>query len=334
MKNLKTRYIFSQGKLSKKDNSLYFKNENGQHVHIPIEGTKEIYCMNEVSINTKLLDFLSKYKIIVHFFNYYQGYSGTYYPKENLMSGKLIIEQASLFEKKRLYIAKQIVIGIAENIMFVLSHYARHGNQPAKDYIIKYRKIAERVSKTRKVNQLLAIEGELWQNFYHTFNSFLREDFIFNTRVKRPPDNPLNAMISFGNTFLYTKTISQIYQTHLDQSISFLHEPGTQRFSLSLDLSEVFKPTIVFRTIFDCVNNRKIQVNKHFDSKYNYCLLNEEGRKRFVFELQKRMDETWLHSKLKRKVSYNTAIKMDGYKLMKTIIEDEPFIPFSLKEQR
>ena len=83
-----------------------------------------------------------------------------------------------------------------------------------------------------------------------------------NKRVKRPPDNPLNAMISFGNTLLYTKTVSAIYRTHLDQRVSFLHEPAERRFSLSLDISEVFKPVIVFRTIFELVNNRRIQVEK------------------------------------------------------------------------
>ena len=73
-----------------------------------------------------------------------------------------------------------------------------------------------------------------------------------------------------------------IYQTHLDQRISFLHEPSEGRFSLSLDLSEVFKPVIVFRTIFDLVNNRRLQVEKHFEKKVNYCILNEEGRKIFI----------------------------------------------------
>ena len=87
-----------------------------------------------------------------------------------------------------------------------------------------------------------------------------------NKRVKRPPDNPINALISFGNTLLYTKTISAIYQTHLNQSISFLHEPTEQRFSLSLDLSEVFKPIIVFKTIFELVNTKRLTVEKHFDN--------------------------------------------------------------------
>lgn len=153
-----------------------------------------------------------------------------------------------------------------------------------------------------------------------------------NKRVKRPPDNPINAMISFGNTLLYAKTVSTIYQTHLDQRISFLHEPAERRFSLSLDLSEVFKPILVERTIFELVNNKRIQVEKHFDKNVNYCLLNEEGRNIFIDAFEKRVESTFQHSKLKRKVSYKTAIKLDCYKLIKCILEGEEFKTFSIKE--
>lgn len=175
-------------------------------------------------------------------------------------------------------------------------------------------------------------EGQAWGKFYATFQYFLPEDFILNKRVKRPPDNPINALISFGNTLLYTKTISAIYRTHLDQRISFLHSPAERRFSLSLDISEVFKPVIVYKTIFDLVNNRRLQVEKHFDKNVNYCLLNEEGRKIFVLAFEDRIESVFMHPKLKRKVSYRTAIKLDCYKLIKYILEDKEFVPFSLKE--
>ena len=153
-----------------------------------------------------------------------------------------------------------------------------------------------------------------------------------NKRVKRPPDNPMNALVSFGNTLLYTKTISAIYRTHLDQRISYLHEPSEGRFSLSLDLSEVFKPVIVFRTIFDLVNNRRLQVEKHFERKVNYCLLNDDGRKIFIEAFEARMESVFMNSQLKRKVTYRTAVKLDCYKLIKYILEDKEFIPFHLKE--
>lgn len=74
------------------------------------------------------------------------------------------------------------------------------------------------------------MKGRCGCAFYSDFKYFLPEDFVINKRVKRPPDNPINAIISFGNTLLYTKTISSIYQTNLDQRISFLHEPSEGRF--------------------------------------------------------------------------------------------------------
>ena len=67
-----TKYIFSMGELTRKDNSLCFRKDE-KNVYIPIENTKEIYCMNEVSINTKLLDFLGQNHVVIHFFNYYGG---------------------------------------------------------------------------------------------------------------------------------------------------------------------------------------------------------------------------------------------------------------------
>ncbi|WP_312355373.1 type I-B CRISPR-associated endonuclease Cas1b, partial [Aminipila sp.] len=284
-----TRYISSMGELTRKDNSLCFRKE-GKNVYIPIENTKEIYCLNEVSINSKLLDFLSANNVIVHFFNYYKGYSGTFYPRNQYNSGKLLVAQVKAFESNRMEIAKAIVLGIGENIDEVLYHYYKHDKKEVKNTIDWIRRdFKERVKKSSGVKELMAVEGEVWQKFYGDFKWILPEDFVMNKRVKRPPDNPINALVSFGNTLLYTKTISAIYRTHLDQRISFLHEPSEARFSLSLDISEVFKPAIVYKTIFELVNNRRLQVDKHFDKKVNYCLLNEEGRNIFISAFEERL---------------------------------------------
>ena len=285
-----TRYITSMGELTRKDNSLCFR-KNGKNVYIPVENTKELYCLNEVSLNTKLLDFISKNHIIVHFFNYYGGYSGTYYPRDHYLSGKLVVRQALKFENDRMDIARAVVKGIGANIYEVLYHYYKHDKKEVKETIDWIKKdFFRQVEQAKSVKELLAVEGEVWMKFYATFKYFLPDDFVMNKRVRRPPDNPINALISFGNTLLYTKTISAIYQTHLDQRISFLHEPSEGRFSLSLDLSEAFKPVIVFKTIFELVNNRKLQVEKHFDKRVNYCILNEEGRKVFIEAFEKRLE--------------------------------------------
>ena len=329
----KTKYISSMGELTKKDNSLCFR-KNGKNIYIPVEGTEEIYCLNEVSINTKLLDFISRNNIVMHFFNYHEGYSGTFYPKNKYNSGKLLLKQVKAFEENRLIIAKSIVNGIGENIYEILYHYYKHDKKEVKKTLNWIKEdFYSRVSKGENVKEIMAVEGELWQRFYSEFKFILPEDFIMNKRCKRPPDNPINALISFGNSLLYTKTISIIYKTHLEQRISFLHEPSEGRFSLSLDISEVFKPVIVYKTIFELVNKKMIKVDKHFNKELNYCLLNEEGRNIFIKAFEDRLESTFNHGKLKRRVTYKTAIKLDCYKLIKYIMEDKNFKPFSLKDK-
>ncbi|KIM05811.1 MAG: CRISPR-associated protein Cas1 [Sulfurovum sp. AS07-7] len=328
-----TRYIFSMGELKRKDNSIAFINEKG-NFYIPIEDTREIYCLNEVSFNTKFLDFVAKAGITIHFFNYHGNYSGSFYPKSYLVSGDLTIKQSIVFIENRLGIAKNIVKAIASNIYEVLYHYYRHDKKELKPVLDWLKNDVDKfISKDITIEQILFIEGQIWNRFYDSFQYFLPEDFVMNKRVKRPPDNPINALVSFGNTLLYTKTISAIYHTHLNQSISFLHSPAEGRFSLSLDLSEVFKPVIVFKTIFDLVGRKQLQVQKHFDKNLNYALLNEDGKKIFVNAFEERINETFLHPKLKRKVSLKHCIKLDGYKLIKHIVEGREFVPFSLKDK-
>ncbi len=328
-----TRYIFSMGELKRKDNSIVFKNSKGSF-YLPIEDTKELYCMNEVTVNTKFLDFVAKAGITIHFFNYHANYSGSFYPKEQLISGDLTIRQSMAYIDQRLMIAKAIVQGIADNIHEVLYHYYRHGKKELKPLLDWLKKeVSDFLDKEVHIKQILYIEGQIWNRFYDSFQYFLPKDFIMNKRVKRPPDNPMNALVSFGNTLLYTKTISAIYHTHLNQSISFLHSPREGRFSLSLDLCEVFKPVIVFKTIFDLVNNKKLQVAKHFDKNLNYALLNEVGKKIFIEAFENRINEPFLHPKLKRKTTYKSAIKYDAYKLVKFLLEEKAFVPFRLKDK-
>ena len=218
-------------------------------------------------------------------------YESQFYTKDKYNSGKLLIKQVKVFEENRLIIAKKIVSGIGENIYEVLYHYYKHNKKEVKgtlDWIKK--EFYKRIESSSDIKSLMSVEGEVWQRFYGEFKVILPEDFIMNKRCKRPPDNPINALISFGNTLLYTKTIS------------------------------------------DLVNRKILKVDKHFDKKVNYCLLNEEGRNIFIKSFEERLESVFMHPKLKRRVSYKTAIKLDCYKLIKFIMEEKDFKPFSLKE--
>lgn len=330
----KTKYLLTDGELKRKDNSLSYRVKE-KNIYLPIENIRELYILSETSINTKLLDFLSQNNVVLHFFNYYGNYSGTYYPRAKYISGRLIVRQVEAYkDHRRIKIAKAIVLAILDNVHATLYHYYKHGKKEIKAYLDYIKKdLYKKIVNAKNIKELLSYEGEIWQGFYESFNYFLDKDFTMNKRVKKPADNPINALISFGNSLLYTKTITAIYRTHLNQSISYLHEPSKARFSLSLDISEAFKPVIVFKTIFDLVNNKRIKVEKYFIRKHNYCILNDQGRRIFLAAFEKRIEGKFKNEKLRRKVSYQTQIKLDCYKLIKFILEGVDFSPFLLERK-
>lgn len=325
----KNLYITQSGTLSRKDNTLFFKNSSVSKI-IPITGIENIYLLGEVSVNSKLLTFLSQNKITCHFFNHYGYYTGSFYPKETYLSGKLLVKQVEHYTdiEKRLKIARKFVESLGENLCHVLETYYKH-NKINSSVITKIRKIIKKLPFSKSIQEILQIEGEIWIVFYSNITYILIEGFDFHTRVKRPPDNPVNALISFGNSMLYSKITSKIYHTQLNPSISYLHEPGGRRFSLSLDIAEIFKPSVVFQTIFKLINKRMIK-ESHFNKELNYCILSEEGRRIFVEEFEKKISETNMHPILNRKYSIDGLIKVELYKLSKHLLGEKEYSPYML----
>ena len=125
---------------------------------------------------------------------------------------------------------------------------------------------------------------------------------------------------------MYTTVLGEIYKTQLDPTISYLHQPSTKRFSLSLDIAEIFKPLIVDSVIFSMVN-KKMLTAKDFDIEHEICYLNEEGKKKFIREYENKLNTTISHRVLKRKVSYRYLIRLECYKLIKLMIEGQEYKP-------
>lgn len=170
-----SKYIFSKGDLTREDFSIKYKNEKG-NFYLPIEKIKELYCFNDITISTKLLDILSTAGIVVHFFNYYENYVGTFYPKKSLISGNVIVKQIVTFRNNRLAIAKAIVNGIAKNIKADVYHYYRHGAKELKDSIDFYNKDVKRLlEKAKDIKQILSVEGKIWATFTQLSSIFFQK---------------------------------------------------------------------------------------------------------------------------------------------------------------
>ena len=177
-----------------------------------------------------------------------------------------------------------------------------------------------------EIDALMGIEGNMRMAYYEAFDLIIN-DFEMGNRTKQPPSNEVNAMISFMNMMCYTLCLDMIYHTQLNPTISYLHQPGERRFSLALDLAEIFKPILVDRTLFALLNKRVIQ-ESDFDRNANRCLLGEGGRKKVVKAWDEKLNETIMHRSLKRGVSYKHLVKLECYKLVKHILNMEEYKPF------
>ena len=319
-------YITQPGRLRRKDNTLYLEPEETQRIPIPVEDIDALYFYGELDLNTKLLNFLSQKHIAFHVFNYYGYYAGSYYPREYLNSGSLLVKQVQHYEKpaKRMTIAHEFVESAVFNMLRILRY---HTNRD-KDCTVQIEAIENILAESRSAkntNELMGYEGTIRDTYYTAFNTILTLKTPFEKRVRRPPDNPINAIISFGNSMMYTACLTEIYRTQLNPTISFLHEPGDRRFSLSLDLAEIFKPLIIDRIIFRLFNRRQLDESKHFETNVDGCYLNENGRKLFIAEFDEQLKQTISHRRLKRHVSYQRLIRLECYKLIKHLVEMETY---------
>lgn len=315
-------YILSGGRLKRKENTIYFIDGNDAKKALPIEQIDTLHVYGEVDLNTKFLNYMSEYGLVINFYNYYGYYSGTFYPRKRNISGFLTVRQSKHYieKEKRLYLAKCFV----ESAKYHIKRNLRNYKEVTEEIIREIEK--EDVDAAKEIDELMGTEGRIRNKYYKTFNLFLKEGFRMDKREKRPPVDPLNALISFGNSLMYTTVLGQIYSTQLDPSISYLHEPSTKRFSLSLDIAEIFKPLIVDPVIFSMINNRIITVND-FEFKDGICMLNDSGRRKFISEYEGKLAVTVRHRKLNRNVSYKGFIRLECYKLIKYVIGDELYKP-------
>lgn len=321
-------YIFNNGELKRKDNTLFFETEEGKK-YIPIEEINNIWIFGEVTINKSLLDFVSQKEICLHFFNYYGYYSGSYYPREHLNSGYIILKQAEhyLDYDKRISLAREIIKTAAKNILVTMKYYNSRGIDI--DNIIQSVSLKiEKMDSAFTIGELMALEGNIRDEYYKSFNEIIKNpDFIFTLRSRRPPLDNINALISFGNSLMYTTVLGEIYQTNLDPRIGYLHSTNERRFTLNLDIAEIFKPIIVDRAIFTLLNKGEITV-KDFDKNFNGILLTEKGRKKFIEEYNKKLDTVIKHPNLNINVSYKRLIRLELYKIQKHITEDKIYEGF------
>lgn len=352
-------YLFSDSVIKRKDNTLvlerickeqtdddfeedkllnfeYLLGEDllipaGDKKYIPVESVESILSFGSIHFNSRFLYFLSQNQIPVHIFSYYGNYSGSFLPAERNTSGQSLIKQVIHYNHplKRLEIAKQIIEASIANETANLNYY-KNRNAQVKDFIEQLEEISLYVRTAQSVDELMGYEGTAKKIYYSSWKNIFKFPVDFSSRMKNPPNNLINALISYGNMVVYSTCLNEIYHTRLYPEVGFVHQAGEGKLSLSYDIADIFKPLLTDRAIFKMINKNIISEKDAF-IKNGRCILKKIARQAFIEEMNnKLMTKIQLDGKEVR-YSYRRIIREECYKILKHINEEEKYKAYITK---
>jgi len=321
-------HVFSDGRLERHNDTLRLVTEDGEKKYVPVEQAEAVYLHGQVDYNTRLISFINKHGTAVHVFGWEDHYAGSIMPEKGQQSGKTVVEQVRAYDDSdhRIRVARSFVEGSIHNMRRNVMYYDSRGHDFG-GIIDKLHDLSEEVDRVDTTEEVMGVEASARRAYYSTFDNILREEFRFRERKYNPPTNEVNSLISYGNSLVYANCVSAIRATALEPTVSYLHEPGERRYSLALDIADLFKPIMTDRVMFRLVNRNQITTDD-FEDEMNACLLNDDGRKKFTKEFEETLERTVEHPNLERKVSYQYLLRLEAYKLKKHLLTGEEYKPF------
>ncbi len=223
--NDRTLNILKSGILKQKDYAGLFESDE-LSVSIPLKSIDTINVFSNVIFDANVMNIAFKNDVCINIFNHQTGdYIGTFTPAVALRSEKLLFSQIETYnnKKKRLALAKDFVLAANHNMRLNLRYYSKHSeNSEYLNAIDRIYDLDKQIKVCTSYEQVLLFEAQSKSAYYSCFDSIVsKSDFVFNTRTRRPPKNEINAMISFGNTLLYSLIATEINKTPLDIRVGF-----------------------------------------------------------------------------------------------------------------
>lgn len=322
-------HLINEGILTKRDFSLLFEGKNGKK-YIPVETTDSLYIYSNVIFSGKFFEFVNEKGLNVNMINRYGEKIGGFVPQNSRRNIKTELKQLRLYddEKQRLELARKLELASVSNLRANLRYYKRRKEDEKLGTAVDgLSKLIQQLNEAKSVTQLMTVEAQARQKYYHCFNWILDDpDFIFEKRTRRPPEDPLNAMISFGNTLLYQRIANEINRTALDIRIGIVHAAGKRPESLNLDLADLFKPILVDRTIFTLVNRKMLSAEDFVEVEKNGIYLSKSGKKQFIKEFEQKLYQKLQIDGMER--TYDYLIKREIQRLKKHIEFGEKYKPY------
>ena len=231
--------------------------------------------------------------------------------------------------------ARIIVQAKLHNSRTLLQRYQRQLHQAELATAIdRLAELKERANRTHTVNSLLGLEGVGAAVYFEVLPRLFKHDYWrFDKRVRRPPTDPINVLLSFGYTLLTRQLEFAVERVGLDPYLGCLHADSYNRPSLALDLTEEFRSIVVDSVVLRCLNSELItpaNFSQQDDSE-RPLLLDEAGRNRFIQEFEARLALTFTHPASEEKVTYRRCFELQARAMARAFQTDGLYQPFLVR---
>ncbi len=232
----------------------------------------------------------------------------------------------------RMCIAETIVDAKIRNSRFILQRYNRnHPDENIADAIKNMDDCRKSLKARKSIAELMGAEGEAAKIYFSVFGRMVRTEFTFLNRSRRPPKDPVNALLSFGYTLLCTEMAGALAGQGLDMQVGFFHEMEYGRPSLALDLVEEFRQPVIDRLVLSIIN-RRVLVNNDFDNRGEAgVFLNEKGRKRFFEFYHQTLQSKFVNREYgaeEKPSTYGDLFNRQAFRMKETILGNSDYQPY------
>ena len=226
-----------------------------------------------------------------------------------------------------LSIARAMIHGKISNQRTLLR---RNGGPEVAEAVEEMRRLRELVSRCGSAESLLGLEGAAARTYFAHFPRMLKasaEDgtasFDFRTRNRRPPRDPVNALLSYAYALLAKDLSLAVEVIGFDPFLGFFHRPRYGRPALALDLAEEFRPIIADSVVISAINNGEVRPSD-FIIRAEGCSLTSDGRKRFIGAYERRMDTLVQHPRFDYSLGYRRVLEVQARLLARHVLGELP----------
>jgi len=299
-------------------------------VLVRVAHTSHVALYGNVQLTTQALAVLLERDIPVFFFSYGGWLRGrTVGHAHGNVELRIAQHRAQQDTDAALRLARAFVAAKIRNQRTLLR---RNHDAPDETVLGELEVLARRASGAADTASLLGFEGAAARLYFSVFSGMMRGlrgvAFDLEGRNRRPPRDPVNAMLSFAYSLLAKDCTVAATAVGLDPMLGYLHQPRFGRPALALDLMEEMRPLVADSTVITAVNNEVIGAS-HFVQGGTACNLTDAGRRRFIEAYERRMDQLVTHPIFGYRLSYRRLLEVQARLLARTLLgELDEYVPF------